>query len=57
MPLYQVSRWTEEWQIVEADSKSEAIEIAIDSSEWDRDGYATKGDDLYCGHRVIELED
>lgn len=57
MPLYQVSRWTEEWQIVEADSKSEAIEIAIDSSEWDRDGYATKGDDLYYGHQVIELED
>lgn len=57
MAMYQVSRWVEEWQVVEANSKTEAIEIAIDSSEWDRDGYATKGDDLYYGHQVQELED
>lgn len=57
MALYQVSRWVEGWQTVEANSKTEAIEIAIDSSEWSSDGYATKGDDLYYDHQVQELED
>ncbi len=57
MPLYQVSRLTEQWQIVEANSKEEAIENALHCGEWDTDGFITKNDELYYGYNVVELED
>lgn len=58
MTLYQVSRWVEQTQIVDAFSPADAIDIAVDTRDWDQYGdAATKEDNLYRGYEVIEVKE
>lgn len=49
--LYLVERLVVEYQYIAADSEEEAIEIAKDTGEWDRETIG-QGDELFYGVRA-----